>query len=413
MTKNKLLTLLLSVVVAFALWMYVISVVSPESEETFYNVPVYFEGEGYLEKEKLVIVGERPTVTLKLTGNRSDLSKLDASKIYVSADVSMIYKTGKHKLAYDVDYMVDNIADGAIGVLSQDPGTVIVNVERLVKDEPFAVEVVPEGELKSSYKIHEMRCSVDEVLVTGPASVVDKIDQVRIDVDVNGKSESFTKEEQRFTFYDDGKVMDVSQLTLNVETANATIIVHKTKEVTLSVEKRYGAGVTKENSTVTISPKTVEVSYLETDDAVKVPDVLNIGTIDLSRNLDSLPKTFPIQISGFEGVYEMAEARVTVELLEFQEKQLEISKFEITQLPEGLEAELPAEPVTVWIRVSPELAERLQPEDVTIQLDLTGAKAGTFHAAAKAVIENPVFAGAVPLAVENISLTVTELDNAH
>ena len=38
--ENKLLWLLLTALVSLALWLYVITIVSPESEAEFYNIPV-------------------------------------------------------------------------------------------------------------------------------------------------------------------------------------------------------------------------------------------------------------------------------------------------------------------------------------------------------------------------------------
>ena len=55
--KNKVLAILLSVVVAFGLWMYVITSVSPGSEETYYNIPVVMDGETLLAERNLMITG--------------------------------------------------------------------------------------------------------------------------------------------------------------------------------------------------------------------------------------------------------------------------------------------------------------------------------------------------------------------
>ena len=43
MKRNKLYSMLLSVVVAFALWLYVSNNVSIEDSNTFYNIPVVME----------------------------------------------------------------------------------------------------------------------------------------------------------------------------------------------------------------------------------------------------------------------------------------------------------------------------------------------------------------------------------
>ena len=82
MARNKLYSMLLSVVVAFCLWLYVSNNVSIEDSNTFYNIPVVMEGESVLNEENLMITSmSANTVSLNLTGARSDLSKLDSSKL--------------------------------------------------------------------------------------------------------------------------------------------------------------------------------------------------------------------------------------------------------------------------------------------------------------------------------------------
>ena len=77
MKKSKLTSVLLSVVVAFGLWMYVINYVSPESEETYYNIPVVMDGAALLAERNLMITGTSGnSATLVLSGNRSDLYKV-------------------------------------------------------------------------------------------------------------------------------------------------------------------------------------------------------------------------------------------------------------------------------------------------------------------------------------------------
>ena len=38
--NNKFLTALLSIAIAIGLWFYVVTVVKPESTDTYYNIPV-------------------------------------------------------------------------------------------------------------------------------------------------------------------------------------------------------------------------------------------------------------------------------------------------------------------------------------------------------------------------------------
>ena len=85
MQKNKIVSMLLSLAIAMGLWLYVITTVSPGWEETIYDIPVVFEGETVLNNERnLMITSDRTvTVNLKVSGNRSDLVKLNKSNITI------------------------------------------------------------------------------------------------------------------------------------------------------------------------------------------------------------------------------------------------------------------------------------------------------------------------------------------
>ena len=89
--KNRLGSILLSIVIAFGLWLYVITYVSPNSEETYYNIPVVLEGESVLNERGLMCTStSSSTVSLQLAGARSDLIKVNQNNITVKANLSAI-----------------------------------------------------------------------------------------------------------------------------------------------------------------------------------------------------------------------------------------------------------------------------------------------------------------------------------
>ena len=53
--KSKLSSMLLSIAIAFGLWTYVITSVSPGSEETYSQIPVILDGEALLAERNLMI----------------------------------------------------------------------------------------------------------------------------------------------------------------------------------------------------------------------------------------------------------------------------------------------------------------------------------------------------------------------
>ena len=54
--KNKVLAILLSVFVAFGLWLYVVTVEHTQIELTFYNIPVNWNGEEGMNERNLRLV---------------------------------------------------------------------------------------------------------------------------------------------------------------------------------------------------------------------------------------------------------------------------------------------------------------------------------------------------------------------
>ena len=85
MMKNKILTILLSLAIAFGLWIYVITVEQPESETTYYNIPVVLQNESILTERGLMITSERPSVTLHLSSTRTNLNQLNENNIMPQA----------------------------------------------------------------------------------------------------------------------------------------------------------------------------------------------------------------------------------------------------------------------------------------------------------------------------------------
>ena len=94
--KNKILSAALSLVIAFVLWFYVITVVSPGSEDWVYDIPVVLEREATLAENNLIITGQSTqSISLTLSGARNDLNKVNRGNITVKVDVSKINEPGE------------------------------------------------------------------------------------------------------------------------------------------------------------------------------------------------------------------------------------------------------------------------------------------------------------------------------
>ena len=385
MVKNKLVALLLSVVIAFGLWLYVITVVSPGSEKTFYDIPVSLQGEALLESNGLMIVsGTTSTVTLSLSGNRSDLNQLDPSNIRIVVDLSKIYEAGKANLRYTI-YYPGTIAQGALTEQSRYPDTITLDVEQKIKKE-VPIKVVYKGKLLKDYfadtEKMELTNSVGEqvsaVLVSGPKSVVDKIKQAVIEVDLTDRSLSFS-ESYRYSLCDeDGDPVDVGMVETNLAEVNLTLYIQRMKEIQLAVNVVDGGGATKDTSDIQIETETITVAGSESL-INSLEDVLVLGTVDLATLTKDTDLTFPIVLpDGVSNLSLKEQVKVSVKFPELMTKTFTVTKFATTNVPENLEAEILAQALQVTVRGPISMVSRMSEKNITVTVDLINAQIGTF-----------------------------------
>ena len=189
--KSKIVYALLSLLISFGLWVYVITVVTPESEQTFYNIPVVLGNEAILNDNGLMVLSEQdPTVTVKLKGNRSDLNNLKNSDITVLADLSRVDGTGEKRLSYSVAWP----GNQSFEILDQSPQEILINVvEWASKDVDVTIDY--NGSTPPEYIADTDGIELDnqKVTITGPKETVDQITQAVISVDLEGQSQTISQ----------------------------------------------------------------------------------------------------------------------------------------------------------------------------------------------------------------------------
>ena len=259
MLENKAVRWLVSFLVAFTLWFYVITVVSTEYDQSFSGIPVSFQGEAILEERGLMIVSkETPTVDLQLYGKRSDLSKLDNSNITVTVDVSKIGEAGEHQLSTgNISYPGD-VRNDAISVLNRSPSTITLLVEQKLKKE-IPVNIVYTGTVQEEFIADKENALLDYTMVSiaGPASTIDQITQAVIEVDLNEKNESFS-DSYTYTLCDKtGAPVDAAYVETNIASVNLTLYIQRVKEIPLVVTVVEGGGATEKTTVVELSQQTL------------------------------------------------------------------------------------------------------------------------------------------------------------
>ena len=381
MKRNKLYSILLSLAVAFGLWLYVVNTVSQQDDRTYYNVPVVMEGESLLNEDNLMVTSRSvSSVSVHLSGPRGELNKITNSNgLTVKVDLSKINEPGEDiDLVYTVVYP-SNVNSSALTEESRNPQVISVDVDyRRTKEIPVTVSWT--GTRSENYIYDTENAVLDNptITVAGPAAVVDQIDHAQIEVDLSEQVKSIS-ESYRYTLCDvNGGPVDAEQVVTSVEEVRLEMQIQRIKEVSLVVDVVYGGGATAENTRITLSQDTLRVSGGEAVLA-ELGDNFTVCTIRLADVENASSKlTFPITLpEGVTNQTGVSEVTVTVQISGVTTKEFTVENFRALNVPEGLSAEIINASLTVKVRGPADEITKLTEEDITAEVDFANAEVGT------------------------------------
>lgn len=394
--KNNVIRILLSLVIAFALWVYVITVVSPNSEDTYYNITVNLRGESVLNDRGLMITSDEiPKVSMKLSGNRTDLNKITSENITLVADLSIIDKPGTQTLFYSHAFPGD-VASDAITVLERSPDRITITVERMIS-KAVPINVVYNGTLSEEYIADRENVLLTDannavledstLRVTGPESVIDQITQAQVEIDLTDRNESFS-EAYRFTLCDKhDRPVDAEHVTTELAEVYVTLYIQKVKEIPLNLQIVDGGGATSQTSQIEYEPKTIKVAGNESVLA-ELNEYL-LGIINLGELSDDTQIVFPITLpAGVTNLTGVTEVAVSVQFPELQTRTFTVTNIIAANVAEKMKADVVTKELTVTVRGPKELVEKMTEADITATVDFTNAQAGTFKAKANIIMSS-------------------------
>lgn len=406
--KNKIVTFLLALLFACGLWLFVVTVEQPESEATYYDIPVVYQNEDVLAERGLMLVSERPTVTLKLKSTRTNLRNLNEANINILVNLANIRDAKVYSLNYSLSYP-GTVPNGEISVVSASTEQISLKVERRITKQVEVVPVytgsVPEGMIAHK---EEIELDYEYIEVSGPESVMQNVAQAVIQVDLEDQTQTIAGE-YIYTLCDEaGEPVDSALLTTNVEVVNLMLKIQQVKEIELRVKVIAGGGATEQTSTITIDPQTILVSGPEA--LLADLEYLEIGTIDLSTMVQAETRTFPILLpEGITNETGMTAATVSVEFPNLRTLKLAVNDIKIVGLPEGLEAELITQVLDVTVRGPAEQMLGLRASDLTVTVDLSNAQVGTFTQGVTITVGSR-FPDVGTMGTYSVSVTVKEAD---
>ena len=367
---TKILYIILSVLIAIVFWIYV----DYETNDTYTtwinNISVTFDGEDTLEGRGLMIVHEESTetVSIKVSGKRATIMKLDRSNITITVKTSQITGAGEQELDYTISYP-KTVAESSITLVSKSADTVTVSVTA-ESSKSVPVKATFTGSVASGYYAGEIVCSPEEITISGPEEIVEQVEYAVVTVGDENVTDSVNAEYE-FTLVDaDGNEIDMSTLTCSTDTIAVAMSVGEKKTIPLTVTIVEGGGATEDDITVEIDPESISVSGDST--TLDELDSIDLGTIDLSEILTTATITKEINLPGtLDNLSGTTQATVKVTVSGLSVKTVTATQFTILNKPDNYTTTLVTESLNVTIRGTEEALEAVTAEDITVSVDLS------------------------------------------
>ena len=409
MKKNKLPMILLALAAAILVWLYDVTVVNPNDTSTISGIPVRFINEDELNARDLMITsGAGGTVSLRISGRRSELKELSKDNLDVVVDLSQITEAGKHELAYTVRYPA-TVSASDLKIDARSPVTVSVEVEHYIR-RAVEVRTVFEGEAAEEDDTlvidhSAMELQPAEIMVTGPAELVESVEYARVVIHKADITQTTVADYDYDLLNKDGEVIDRDELVTDAEKVNVSIPVHKTKQIPLKLSFLPGGGATEDDVSYSIQPAAITISGepAQVDEIEEIElDPVNLAAVTTQPGNLTRQIVLPEGINNASGV---AEATVEIWFRGLSVTSVSIEDYTVVNTPEGLTVTPLSESVQVNLRGTDADLKKLEQrlEEIAVTVDLSGYSQGTFIVPVKVELPADLQVGALG----NNTITVT------
>ena len=373
---------ILAVVFAFILWLVVYNIDDPNKTVRF-TTNVMVENESAITdmNKCYEVLNGTNTITFSVTAKRSVINKLEDTDFIATADMNRMIMNSDNKSAKVPIEVISRRSNSSLKYNGKNQ-YLEISLDDLVSRRSM-ITADTAGQVADGYALGEVTVTNPNVLnVTGPATIVDKIDSVVATIDVEGMSMNLS-DNVLPVFYDaDGNEIDTTRLKYNNTTVTIAAKILRVKEIPLSFTTTGTPSGDYRVVEITSDPENIRIkgvsSVLNPIMSLAIPaEVLNV-----SGARDDLTTTIDITEYLPDGV-ELVDAAdatvtVTVRIEAYQSKTFTIDTKDITVngLGDGYELAFEQNSVTVTISGLQNDLNRLSAADLASAIDVSGMEEG-------------------------------------
>ena len=390
---KKTFRIILSILVAFAIWLYADSTDDTPKVVRVNNVPVEFVAEDTLMERGLLVTSDMDiSVELELSSNnRTVINNLERGKkdIRLQVDLSKITNTGPNTLEWNIIYP-DSVNRSSVTLNYASTYYVNVTVAEL-STQSVSIRGKFIGTPADGYVVGEMTFDEDAITISGEQLAVANISHALVTVDVSGATESFSTVAQFQLIDFNGNVIEDTTFRTNVESVEVNVPILMIKELPLEIDFIESPGSTRDNVDVAIDPPAITVSG-DSRSIGRLERVL-LTEIDLSKLTGDTSFTIPIPIpAGSTSVSGETEATVSITFHDSITTQVfETSNISYINEPEGSTVTVVSNALEVTLRGQAADLESLSGRNIRVVGDLTDidADSGNYTVPATIYVDGP------------------------
>ncbi len=368
--RSKVVRIVISILVAIAMWLYVDLERAPERTMTIRDIPVEFSGENttLADKNLMLLSGYDTTIDLKIRGPKRELVKMNRDNVRVIASTSSIDSVGVHQLDWTVSFP-DGVVRTNVSVEKASLSQITVTVGELyTKEVPVECQVV--GEVAEGYFTGDVVLDPEVLTLRAQRDDLLNVSCAKLTVDISGATRSVVQTVDVQLYDYDGNPVENSNIRTNTSLIQAKVPVLTTREVELAVEFSGVPGAAMNSIKCDITPKTVRLNGEA--DVLDSIDKLVLATLhvdDLELHQQNSYVVTPPDGTWLVNGNEVATADITLEGI--AEKSLTATSIEFDKLPSGLYAIAPDGGLTVRLWGLSEEIEAVTAENLRVIADMS------------------------------------------
>ena len=306
--EDRRVRLVLSALLAVALWVVITTVVQPGTAITLSGVPVdyNYDASVYTSRGLSIVQAPSKTVNLTVSGDGYTIGQLRAEDFVVYPDCSSVRSSGTKTLQLRVRCINSAVA-GNISVSIANTDSTVDIVFDVVEEKTLPVQVNTRYlTIEDGYILYSTAASNETVTLTGPSSELADVASCTAEVSYNDPLNDSVTVDTHLRFYNEsGHELTFDYVTLDHDTVEVTLTVYKTAQLPVNV-RFVNTPPNFDDSVLIYSLSQTELRVAGPADVVDNLSELAVGTIDLSTfaldKVYEMPITLPSGIVSLDNV---------------------------------------------------------------------------------------------------------------